>query len=190
VTWNNQYFNQGSPKPDGSYPGNTRPATGTYDAGTGAFTLSWTSQVQGGPFDKFTGQWHLAGRFVPSSGGGVVVAPAPTAAGGNRVAVTATAAAAPTGHAGRSTASAKGSPTASGGPKTTTSNGVVVPVVAGGGRANPSLAASTKTVAIEHWKASWWLIALAIAIAVVGFFSLGFLNRAARQPAPMSGDTE
>ncbi len=34
VTWNSQYFNQGSPKPDGSYPGNTRPVTGTFDTST------------------------------------------------------------------------------------------------------------------------------------------------------------
>lgn len=66
VAWNNQQFNQGSPKPDGSLPGNTRRATGTYDARTGAFTLQWTSQIQGGPFDGFTGLWHLTGRFTPA----------------------------------------------------------------------------------------------------------------------------
>ena len=32
VSWNNQEFNQGSPKPDGSSPGNTTPVTGTYNA--------------------------------------------------------------------------------------------------------------------------------------------------------------
>src|SRR5689334_14935530 len=66
VTWNNQDFNQGAPKPDGSTPGNTAVATGAYDASTGAFTLSWRSQIVGGPFDKFTGYWHFAGRFVRS----------------------------------------------------------------------------------------------------------------------------
>lgn len=64
VSWNNQQFNQGSPKPDGSMPGNTRAVAGNYDAATGAYTLQWTSQVQGGPFDGFTGLWHLTGRFV------------------------------------------------------------------------------------------------------------------------------
>ncbi len=76
ATWNKQSFNQGSPKPDGSRPGNTTPVTGTYDAGTGAYTLTWTSQIVGGPFNNFTGQWHLEGTFVPAganssvSGGG------------------------------------------------------------------------------------------------------------------------
>ena len=81
ATWNKQSFNQGSPKPDGSRPGNTTPVTGTYDAGTGAYTLTWTSQIVGGPFNNFTGQWHLEGTFVPSgssasvSGGGSAAAP-------------------------------------------------------------------------------------------------------------------
>jgi hypothetical protein len=66
VSWNNQQFNQGSPKPDGSMPGNTRAVTGSYDSTTGAYSLQWTSQIQGGPFDGFTGLWHLSGRFVPS----------------------------------------------------------------------------------------------------------------------------
>lgn len=66
ATWNNQSFNQGSPKPDGSRPGNTAGPDGTYDASTGAFTLTWTSQIVGGPFNDFTGQWHLEGVFVPA----------------------------------------------------------------------------------------------------------------------------
>ncbi|WP_207007796.1 hypothetical protein [Nocardioides aromaticivorans] len=70
VSWNKQYFNQGAPKPDGSTPGNTTLATGTYDRATGRFTLDWASQVQGGPFDKFTGKWHLEGVFVPAGSSG------------------------------------------------------------------------------------------------------------------------
>ena len=35
---------------------------------TRRFTLDWASQVQGGPFDKFTGKWHLEGVFVPAPG--------------------------------------------------------------------------------------------------------------------------
>jgi hypothetical protein len=94
ATWNKQAFNQGSPKPDGSRPGNTTAATGTYDAGTGRFTLSWTSQIVGGPFNNFTGQWHLTGTFVPagasgaSTGGG-----AAAGSGGSPGATTATTAA-------------------------------------------------------------------------------------------------
>jgi hypothetical protein len=67
ASWNNQYFNQGSPKPGGAMPGITSPVTGTYDASTGAFTLSWTSSIVGGPFNSFAGYWHLQGHFTPSS---------------------------------------------------------------------------------------------------------------------------
>jgi hypothetical protein len=66
--WNKQYFNQGAPKPGGSSPGFTAGPTGTYDSSTNAFTLTWTSQIVGGPFNNFTGQWHLVGTFEPGSG--------------------------------------------------------------------------------------------------------------------------
>jgi hypothetical protein len=66
ASWNNQYFNQGSPKPGGSMPGNTTPVTGTYDAATGKFVLTWTSQIVGGPFNGFSGYWHLQGHFTPA----------------------------------------------------------------------------------------------------------------------------
>jgi len=66
ASWNGQHFNQGSPKPDGSAPGNTTPVTGSYDPDTGRFTLSWTSQIVGGPFNNFTGVWHLEGTFEPA----------------------------------------------------------------------------------------------------------------------------
>lgn len=59
-------FNQGAPKPDGSTPGLTFPApTGTIDPETGAYVLDWASQIVGGPFNDFTGIWHLEGTFVP-----------------------------------------------------------------------------------------------------------------------------
>jgi hypothetical protein len=64
--WNKGYFNQGSPKPDGSFPGLTSPVTGTYNADTKAYTLDWTSQVVGGPFNGFSGHWHLEGTFEPT----------------------------------------------------------------------------------------------------------------------------
>jgi len=66
AAWNKLYFNQGSPKPGGSHPGLTRPLTGTYNASSHAFVITWTSQVVGGPFNGFTGYWHLSGIFVPS----------------------------------------------------------------------------------------------------------------------------
>ena len=65
ASWNKLYFNQGSPKPDGTRPGLTTPLSGTYNAKTKAFVLNWTSQVVGGPFNGFTGDWHLTGTFVP-----------------------------------------------------------------------------------------------------------------------------
>ena len=63
VAWNGQYFNQGAPKPDGSRPGSTSGPTGTYDASTHRFTLDWSSQIVGGPFNNFTGVWHFEGTF-------------------------------------------------------------------------------------------------------------------------------
>lgn len=63
VAYGGQHFNQGSPKPDGSRPGGTSGPTGTYDAETGRYVLEWTSQIIGGPFDGFTGVWHLEGAF-------------------------------------------------------------------------------------------------------------------------------
>lgn len=67
AAWNNQYFNQGSPKPDGTMPGLTTPVSGTYDSSTHGYVLSWSSQVVGGPFNGFTGYWHLSGTFVPAT---------------------------------------------------------------------------------------------------------------------------
>jgi hypothetical protein len=67
AAWSHLYFNQGSPKPNGSSPGLTAPVSGTYDATTHAFVLTWASQVVGGPFNGFTGYWHLQGTFVPAA---------------------------------------------------------------------------------------------------------------------------
>ena len=94
ASWNNQNFNQGAPKPVSSTqaqaPGQEQAerawdwvsqkwleaapkstvtgggATGTYDAKTGAFVLEWTSYIDGGPFNGFTGLWHLEGSFESS----------------------------------------------------------------------------------------------------------------------------
>jgi hypothetical protein len=65
VAYGNQHFNQGSPKPDGTRPGETAGPTGTYDRDTGEYTLEWSSAIVGGPFDGFTGMWHLEGTFRP-----------------------------------------------------------------------------------------------------------------------------
>jgi hypothetical protein len=57
--WNGQFFNQGAPKPDGS----GSPATGAYNAKTKHFVVTWKSRISGGPFNGFTGFWHLEGTF-------------------------------------------------------------------------------------------------------------------------------
>lgn len=62
--WSTQYFNQGSPKPDGSSTGFTTPVKGTYDSRTRRFELEWGSLIVGGPFNSFGGTWHLEGTFV------------------------------------------------------------------------------------------------------------------------------
>ena len=63
--WNSIYFNQGAPKPNNSFPGLTRPVNGTYNKKTKRFEIVWYSQIIGGPFNRFTGYWHLQGKLVP-----------------------------------------------------------------------------------------------------------------------------
>jgi hypothetical protein len=99
ATWNKQDFNQGAPKPDGSMPKLTTPVHGTYTASTGAFVLEWTSTIVGGPFNEFTGSWHLTGTFrdgtlAPAS---PAAATPQTASKTTRPAGAATATAAPSG---------------------------------------------------------------------------------------------
>lgn len=67
ASWNNQHFNQGSPKPDGTQPGLTSGPTGTYDSATKKYTLEWSSQIVGGPFNNFTGVWRFEGTFEPKA---------------------------------------------------------------------------------------------------------------------------
>jgi hypothetical protein len=64
ASWNKLYFNQGSPKPGGSLPGLTKALSGTYNSKTHAFVITWASAVVGGPFNGFTGYWHLTGTFT------------------------------------------------------------------------------------------------------------------------------
>jgi hypothetical protein len=184
VTWNNQYFNQGAPKPDGSSPGNTRAPTGTYNASTGAFTLSWTSQVVGGPFDKFTGQWHLQGFFhaAGSKGGGVVViVPKGSKTAGAPAAGATTAAASGARSSSTSTPSSGASTSAV--PSSGTSSTSVVGLAANGGTHGSPAASSSSSRTHTTWHVSGWLLALLILIAVFGFAALLQLNRAPK-PAP------
>jgi hypothetical protein len=48
--WNGTSFNQGDHN-----------VTGTFDPGTGAYNISWSSYISGGPFDTNTGYWQLEG---------------------------------------------------------------------------------------------------------------------------------
>lgn len=59
-----EVFNQGAPTPSGENPGLTAGPTGTIDPETGEFVLEWTSQIEGGAFNEFTGVWHLEGTFT------------------------------------------------------------------------------------------------------------------------------
>jgi hypothetical protein len=65
AAYQNQHFNQGAPKPDGSTPGLTSGPGGTYDAATKRFSIEWKSTIVGGPFNNFTGVWHFEGVFHP-----------------------------------------------------------------------------------------------------------------------------
>ena len=55
-------FQSGFTQARGTSPGLTEPVTGTYNSKTHAFLLTRASAVVGGPFNGFTGYWHLQGH--------------------------------------------------------------------------------------------------------------------------------
>ena len=63
VMWNGSAFEQG-PRPLNSGPFVF--AVGSYDLATAAYSLSWTSQINGGPFNGVPGYWYLSGTVVPT----------------------------------------------------------------------------------------------------------------------------
>ena len=67
VFWNGNTFNQGAPKPDGTFPSlgteGTVTLSGTYNNTTGAYTAAWRSLIVGGAFNGFTGHWQLSGML-------------------------------------------------------------------------------------------------------------------------------
>lgn len=69
VMWNGSAFEQG-PRP--SNLGGFVPAVGTYDLSTKAYSITWQSQIKGGPFNNINGYWHLSGTVstvpVPAAG--------------------------------------------------------------------------------------------------------------------------
>lgn len=63
VAYNGAYFAQGAPAPDGSMPGQTSPVEGTFDEASGTLVIEWAAQIVGGPFNNFTGIWHVEGTL-------------------------------------------------------------------------------------------------------------------------------
>lgn len=168
ATWNKQAFNQGSPKPDGSRPGNTVPVTGTYDAATGKYTLSWQSQIVGGPFNNFTGQWHLEGTFVKASAGGGTATTAPASGSGTGTAGTVAGGAATDGGTATTVVGSTGA---------TVPGGVAAPATPTGGKATTAAA----KVDDNSYSAPSWLVLLLAALGIAGVVVLLVLDR--RTPA-------
>jgi len=163
VSWNNQQFNQGSPKPDGTSPANTTPVTGVYNAATGAFTLQWSSQVVGGPFNGFSAFWNLTGTFTPSgsSPGGTGPAGSIPASGG-------TAGGSAAG-AGVTRTSGGGITTSSGAsPRSTTTTTTPTGQHQKAGRLRDYLTARTGSTTRPGWGTPVWLIVLLAALVALG----------------------
>jgi hypothetical protein len=160
ATWNDQSFNQGSPKPGGGRPGNTTLPTGTYDPDTRRFTLTWTSQIVGGPFNNFTGLWHLEGTFAPA------VAAAPGLSGKSSTTVPHGAARA---DAGATATSAPGA--AAAGPGST-----VAADDSSSGEEVAALPAGT-VVEDEGFEPATWLVALLALLGIGGVIALLVLER-------------
>ncbi|HLM95692.1 MAG TPA: hypothetical protein VK283_05210 [Acidimicrobiales bacterium] len=178
VSWNNQEFNQGSPKPDRSSPGNTTPVAGIYNPSTGAYTLQWSSQVVGGPFNGFSAFWNLTGDFVPAAvgsqataGGGTASSPA---AGSSAAASTPNGAGTGSHPAASSPGASRSGTTASGTPSSaSTTAGATLAPTTGSGAASPPTKSHTvlsvRTVTgATGWHAPGWLVGLAAALAVSG----------------------
>jgi hypothetical protein len=194
VSWNTQEFNQGSPKPGGSSPGNTTPVTGVYNPATGAYTLQWSSQVVGGPFNGFSAFWNLTGRFVAAGG------PSAAASSSGSTAASAASSTGPT--AGSTHAGTSGTrPAASSGAANSgsTSRGSAAAATGGASTApssaTPAAAAQatgpttkTHTVLSVHtvtgstgWVAPTWLVAVVAALAVLGLGGVLWSERALRR---------
>ncbi|MDP2026003.1 VPLPA-CTERM sorting domain-containing protein [Sulfuriferula sp.] len=65
ASWNGTNFNQGNAA-----------VTGTYNAGTGAYDMAWTSLISGGSFNGQTGYWHLKGTATAAAAPAPVPLPA------------------------------------------------------------------------------------------------------------------
>lgn len=170
VTWNNQLFNQGSPKPGGGLPGKTSPISGSID-GTGNFVIEWTSQIVGGPFNNFTGLWHLAGQY---RGGGLQAAPAAAP-----IAPAAPQAAAPV-HAAGPAQPPVAAPPAPADAAAVNADPAPINAAAGPRTAQADPAPVAQSVEIPSNQRNSWLIPVLFVVAVVGtaaFFSAGRLAK-------------
>lgn len=176
ASWNEQEFNQGAPKPDGTTPGTTARPSGRIDPATGAYTLEWASQIEGGPFDRFTGLWHLEGRFVPAG--------SPVPDGGGR---DGSVAAPPGGHPSPDGGAAGGPAPAAGTPAPaadrtpgTAANPAVATDPASGPAASPPT--GVRTIAGEDgWAPPGWLVLLVAAVGLGAFGAYVGLERALRR---------
>lgn len=63
ISWNGEFFEQGAPHAEG-YAGATTSPRGSLNLKTGRYYIDWQSQVQGGVFDGYIGEWHLEGIFT------------------------------------------------------------------------------------------------------------------------------
>jgi hypothetical protein len=176
VSWNNQQFNQGSPKPGGGAPGNTTPVTGTYNPATGAYTLQWSSQVVGGPFNGFSAFWNLTGTFTPAAAAAASssAAPAPSSA----------AATTPAASSGHSTAASGGSAaSSSSGAAGAAAGSTTTSTTTHPASASPRVVLTAHTIVRGGggWNTPAWEIALLAILAALGLGGLVWSERARRQ---------
>jgi hypothetical protein len=183
VSWNNQQFNQGSPKPGGTSPGNTTPVTGTYDPATGAYALQWSSQVVGGPFNGFSAFWHLTGTFTPAR-----AAPSSPAPISNGAPATAGAPATSQGASAGSSRSASAPSTSQLSAVAATPSGST-PTTNAQASGVPEAGSATRLVSMSHmtttastgWNTPNWLIVFISLLAVLGLTGVVWSERSLRR---------
>jgi hypothetical protein len=197
VSWNNQEFNQGSPKPDGNSPGNTTPVVGTYNPSTGAYTLQWSSQVVGGPFNGFSAFWNLTGRFIPSSSS---AASTGSGAGGQSSAPGAADSHSSPPNGSNGATSSKGGTTTNPGETTEPGTSKAAASAGKGGSASAGkggsassghsgltdgstavLSSRTITSGQGGWQSPTWLVALVVLLGVLGLLGLLWSERTLRR---------
>jgi hypothetical protein len=181
VSWNNQEFNQGSPKPDGTSPANTTPVTGTYNASTGAYTLQWSSQVVGGPFNGFSAFWNLTGRFIAAAAASTSTAPpaASTSAGTQPSTAAGSASKASAATSAGTAAAATSAGTAS--TTTTTAGTTSTTVPATQGSTHVVESSRTFTTGGGGWKSPIWLVVVVALLAALGLAGVLWSEQALRR---------